>query len=228
MIPLYEIVVLNALYLLCSILFDKWILQYNSYKTYNMSREHGIAEVFHIIWNCLYVTIMYCVLWKFIIGEVSNMAYLCSWFLFLQIAFYTAVLVTTVLYLDRCRTFITVLVFPALQSTAWVIFIVCVGTGSNVMKEFSDAGYFTVHVLPALTVLLHEVCSAGDISYLQRRSSRLRVGLMCSPMILLTLYAINIDPSAVYEKEIRHYIATITCFIASGRIFVLPLSLPFS
>lgn len=226
MIQLREILVLNVAYIACSVLIDRWILQrfpsVSRNKMPKFSRRQFVMEAVYIVWCCVYITMLCCVLWKFIIGDVTNMAYLCSWFLLLQIAFYTTVLVTTVLAMDQFKTLITMFVFPAIQSIAWVIFVVCVCTGSDVTREFSDAGYFTVHVLPALTVLLHEVCNGEGIEHLQRSGCRFRVCAIYSPMLILTSYALNIDASDVYEKSTRYHFIVVTCFVASVRIFVLP------
>ena len=223
MIQVREVAVLNASYLACCIFMDRWILSRIPRNLYPRPGQLA-TDFFYIVWCCVYVTILCCVLRKFIYGELANMAYLCSWFLLLQTAFYTTALLSVVFSFSSLTGRLTVIAFPALQSIAWVIFVECMSTGSSVVREFHDLGYFTVHVLPVLSGLLHEVCNGADVASLRCKSGKFRVWAMYSPVMVLTLYVLLVDPSDVYERSTRPIFTAITCFVANVRIFLFPLS----
>lgn len=169
-------------------------------------RKSAIVEFAFIVWTCLYIAALLCVLSQLVFQKQSpDTKYLCSWFCILQIAFFSSFLLSYVACLDSVSKIIFEMCFPTINAIAWIVFVVCLSEGQGA-AEFRDFQYFTVHILPTVAASFHELYIFNFCGF---SSSEIRgelsrtVWTIYSPALLLTSYALNYDETEVYNYNIR-------------------------
>ena len=168
-------------------------------------RKSATVEFVFIVWNCLYIAVLLCVLYQLVLQKQSpDTKYLCSWFCILQIAFFSSFLLSYVGCLDCVSKIICEMCFPTINAISWIVLLVCLAEGQGV-AEFRDSQYFTVHILPTVAASFHEIYIFNFCGFSSSAiSGSLRtVWTIYSPVLFLTSYALNYDETEVYNYNIR-------------------------
>ena len=214
MLTISELVFMNTFYVLLASTVVEVGRRYKEPPTLlGRKRKHSaseftpsqIVECVFIIWTCLYIAILICVLWTLVQMQSTNTRYLCSWFVILQMAFYLSFLVSYALCMDNICRLIDDLLFPIINALAWIVCVVCLVDGQN-YTEFKDIGYFTVHILPSIAASFYEInaCRIGEFLIQVKRTNYFTAlwKIYC-PALFLTIYALNNDHSDVYRDHLR-------------------------
>lgn len=190
----------------------------------------NFVEIVFIIWNCLYIATLLCVLWHLLFQmEYANIKYLCSWFVILQIMFYLFFLISYVVCMDRISIIIRDILFPIINALAWIVSTVCLLEGHG-WAEFQDIRYFTVHILPTVAACFHEIYinSFYEVLPSATKTRQLKeVWMIYCPALFLTCYALNQDQVEVYKHQLRPpnpwFVAVIGVF-SNVRLVCFPLA----
>ena len=168
-------------------------------------RKSVTVEFVFIVWTCLYIAALLCVLNQLVFQKQSpDTKYLCSWFCILQIAFYSSFLLSYVVCFDSVCKNISEMCFPTINAIAWIVFMVCLSEGQGA-EEFRDFRYFTVHILPTVAASFHEIYIFNFFGFSPSEiSGQLKtVWTIYSPALLLTSYALSYDETGVYNYNVR-------------------------
>ena len=209
MLAASELIYLNMLCMFCALTcagIETVVKTRAKQLTRRSRRESAIVEFLFIVWTCLYIAVLLCVLCQLVFQKQSpDTKYLCSWFCILQIAFYVSFLLSYVGCLDCVSKIICKMCFPTINAISWIVLLVCLAEGQGV-AEFRDSQYFIVHILPTVAASFHEIyifnfCgfSSSEIG----RGSLRTVWIIYSPSLLLTSYALSYDETEVYNYNLR-------------------------
>ena len=203
-----ELIYLNMLCMFCALTcvgIETVVKTRAKQLTRRSRKESAIVEFVFIVWTCLYIAVLLCVLSQLVFQKQSpDTKYLCSWFCILQIAFYVSFLLSYVGCLDFVSKIICEMCFPTINAISWIVLLVCLAEGQGV-AEFRDSQYFTVHILPTVAASFHEVYIFNFCGFSSSEiRSRLRtVWTMYSPALLLNSYALSYDETEVYNYNIK-------------------------
>lgn len=238
-----ELLYLNAFYLFSAIIWAKLSrfrikrLTYYARKcqeeSTSESTENQFTECVFIIWNCLYIATLLCILWLLVYQmQFANIKYLCSWFVVLQLVFYSSFLISYLVFMDKISGVISTSVFPLINALAWIVSAVCLSEGQG-YTEFQDFRYFAVHILPTIAAIFHEIYIynfSGFVSSANKsdKTNQLRiVWTIYSPALILTLYALKHDPFDVYNHQLRPpnpWFVTVVGVCSNARLVYFPLN----
>lgn len=208
MLAASELIYLNMLCMFCALTcaeIETLITTRPMQLTRRSRRQSATVEFVFIVWTCLYIAVLLCVLCQLVFQKQSpDTKYLCSWFCILQIAFFSSFLLSYVVCFDRVSKVICEICFPTINAISWIVLLVCFAEGQGV-AEFRDSQYFTVHILPTVAASFHEIYIFNFCGF---SSSEIRgmlrtVWIIYSPALLLTSYALNYDETEVYNYNIR-------------------------
>ena len=214
MLTTSELVCMNAFYMVCAITCSKisrWDTQPPTRHKGKLKESvleaspYSFVECVFIIWNCLYIATLLCVLWQLVFqSQFTNIKYLCSWFVLFQMAFYCSFLVSYVACMDGISRVINVILFPIINSLSWIICVVCLSERQSCI-EFRDIKYFTVHILPVVAASFHEIWIYTFAGFLPTAQTN-KIGtvwVMYCPALVLTLYALTHDQVEVYNHQLK-------------------------
>ena len=214
MLTLSELVFMNAFYLLLALTSavvgrlykaPPTLLGRKGKQSTSGSIPSQTMECVFIIWTCLYIAILICVLWTLVQMQSTNVRYLCSWFVILQMAFYICFLVSYAACMDNICSLIDDILFPIINALAWIVCVVCLVDGHN-YAEFKDIRYFIVHVLPSIAASFYEIniYRIGKFAMSAKKTNYFTAfwKIYC-PAVFLSLYAFNIDHNEVYCDHLR-------------------------
>lgn len=216
--------------LMVSCNFNKMFMPRLQYCSQIAKQTSLFLEILYIIWVCLYITILGCVLWKFVFTmDLANINYFCSWFLVIQIFFYSSFLISYVGCLEHFQRIINAIFFPVVYGLAWTITVVSVSGTDQAYLDFNDIRYFILHVLPTVVSSGHEIFISieTDCNVAGERSKIRTLWCICAPILFLGLYAINIDHTEVYRYQVKppsYWLVLGICVIANVRLVFFPFS----
>ena len=201
-----EVIYLNTLYMFCALTCAgiETLVKTSPKQIKRISKKSASVEFTFTVWTCLYIATLLCVLWQMAFQTQSpDVKYLCSWFSIVQIAFFSAFLLSYVACFDSVSKVICEIFFPTINATAWIVVMVCLSDGLGV-AEFRDLRYFIVHILPAVAASFHEIYifSFCGFSSTATKGQLKTVWAIYSPALLLTSYALNYDRTEVYNYNL--------------------------
>jgi len=209
MLATSELIYLNTFCLFCALTcagIETLVKKRPKQLTIRISRrKSAAAEIVFIIWTCLYIATLCCVLSRLVFEKQSpDTKYLCSWFCILQTAFYSSFLLSYVACFDNVSKIVCETCFPTINAIAWVVFMVCLSEGQGI-AEFRDFQHFTVHILPTVAASFHEIYIFNFCGFpaSEIRGQLRTVWTIYSPALLLTSYALSYDETEVYNYNIR-------------------------
>lgn len=232
-----ELVVMNAFYVLLALTSAEVGRRYKAPPTLlggkgkqstSESIPSRIMECVFIIWTCLYIAILICVLWTLVQMQSANIRYLCSWFVILQMAFYISFLASYAASMDNICRLIDDLLFPIINALAWIVCVVCLVDGQN-YAEFKDIRYFIVHILPFIAASFYEIniYRNGKFAMPAKRTNYFTAfwKIYC-PAVFLTLYAFNNDHNEVYRDHLgssRPWFVVTVGVLSNVRLVYFPI-----
>lgn len=208
MLAASELIYLNTLCMFCALTCSKietLVKTRPKQPTRISCRKSATVEFVFIVWTCLYITALLCVLCQLVFQKQSpDTKYLCSWFCILQIAFFSSFLLNYVVCFDSVSKIICEMCFPTINAIAWIVLLVCLSEGQGA-AEFRDFQYFTIHILPTVAASFHEIYIFNFCGFSSSEiGGQLRTAwTIYSPALLLTSYALNYDETEVYNYNIR-------------------------
>ena len=141
MLAASELIYLNTLCMLCALTcvgIERLIKTRPKQLTRISRRKSVTVEFVFIVWTCLYIATLLCVLCQLVFQKQSpDTKYLCSWFCILQIAFYFSFLLSYVACFDSVSKIICEMCFPTINAIAWIVFLDCLAEEQG-FAEFRD------------------------------------------------------------------------------------------